>query len=257
MGALHEGHLSLIRASRHAGDVVVVSIFVNPTQFGAGEDYQTYPRTLETDLHLCETERVRAAFVPDVEAMYRPDAKTKVHVAQLTDHLCGPCRPGHFDGVALVVTKLFNIVQPDRAYFGQKDAQQLAVIRALVEDLNLPIQIVACPTARQPDGLARSSRNILLSDTERSQATVLYAGLRVMRELIAAGERDAVKIVQAGRNVLEASGPCQIDYVEVVDSETLQPLVQISGRVLAAVAVRIGACRLIDNLLIDTLPGGD
>lgn len=256
MGALHDGHLSLIRASQRAGDAVVVSIFVNPTQFAPGEDFNAYPRPLQTDLAKCQTAGVAAVFHPPPEQMYGPNHLTHVTVDRLTDHLCGPYRAGHFAGVALVVTKLFNIVQPDRAYFGQKDAQQLAVIRQMVEDLNLPIQIVACPIVREPDGLAMSSRNAYLNPQQRLQAVALYRSLDAMRQAIVTGQRDPARIVREANSILEASGPCRIDYVELVDPLTMQPVASVQGPVLAAVAVWIGPCRLIDNLLIDAGPAG-
>ena len=251
MGALHAGHVSLMEAARRDGGYVVVSIFVNPTQFGAGEDFQRYPRDEAGDLRTCERVGVDLVFIPPVAEMYAPDAATTVHVARLTDTLCGPHRPGHFDGVATVVTKLFNIVQPDAAYFGQKDAQQLAVIRRMVRDLDLPIEIIACPTVREADGLALSSRNAYLSPGERVQARCLYRALCAARRLVEGGQRDARRIEEAMRRSIEESGPAVIDYVSVVDPLTMQPVERIERRVLLALAVRIGMTRLIDNLLVD------
>lgn len=255
MGALHAGHLSLVEAARRDGSFVVVSIFVNPTQFGPGEDYERYPRDTAGDLQQCEAAGVALVFMPAVADMYRPEAATTVHVARLTETLCGPCRPGHFDGVATVVAKLFNIVQPDVAYFGQKDAQQLAVIRRMVRDLDWPIEIVGCPTVREPDGVAMSSRNAYLSPDERRRALVLIRALRDARGRIAGGERRARVVVEHMRRIVEESRPEHVDYVALVDPDDLQPVEQIERPVLAALAVRIGRTRLIDNVLID--PAGD
>ena len=251
MGYLHAGHLSLVDAARRDGHFVVVSLFVNPTQFGPHEDYDRYPRDTAGDLQKCEQAGVELVFMPEVAAMYPPDAATTVHVARLTDTLCGPCRPGHFDGVATVVAKLFNIVQPDAAYFGQKDAQQLAVIRRMVRDLDFPLRIVGCPTVREPDGLAMSSRNAMLSPDERQRATALYRALATARQRIYTGERESAAVVAAMRDVINAVHPTKIDYISIVDPETMQPVDRISGPVLIALAVRLGATRLIDNLTVD------
>lgn len=254
MGYLHAGHLSLVAAARRDGHFVVVSLFVNPTQFGPHEDYDRYPRDTAGDLAKCEQAGVELVFMPEVAAMYPPDAATTVHVARLTDTLCGPCRPGHFDGVATVVAKLFNIVQPDVAYFGQKDAQQLAVIRRMVRDLDFPLRIVGCPTVREPDGLALSSRNAMLSPDERQRAAALYRALIDARRRILAGEHDPAAVVAGMRRIVEAANPAKIDYISVVDPETMQPVERVAGPVLIALAVRIGSTRLIDNLTVD--PGG-
>jgi len=251
MGALHTGHVSLIDAARRDGTYVVVSIFVNPTQFGPGEDYLSYPRDTAGDLRICDEAGVDLVFLPAAEDMYRPDAVTRVHIAGLTDTLCGPFRPGHFDGVATVCTKLFNIVQPDVVYLGQKDAQQLAVIRRLVRDLDLPLEIVGCPTIREPDGLAMSSRNAYLSPAERRQATCLYRALCAAREQIQGGQREPAAVTGAMRQIIAESGPARIDYISVVDPESMQPVSKIEKPVLVALAVRIGPTRLIDNLLVD------
>lgn len=251
MGALHAGHLSLLEAARHDGAFVVVSIFVNPTQFGPNEDYSKYPRDEAGDLAKCAAAGADLVFLPKAEALYPPDAVTAVHVAKLTDTLCGPYRPGHFDGVATVVAKLFNIVQPDRAYFGEKDAQQLAVIRRMARDLDLPIEIVGCPTVRESDGLALSSRNAYLSPAEREQAPSLYRALCAARDEINTGRTDAASLVAAVRDRILAAGPAKIDYVSIVDAETLQPVTKVERRVLIALAVRIGTTRLIDNLQVD------
>ncbi len=251
MGALHRAHLSLVEAARRDCGFVAVSIFVNPTQFGPNEDYEAYPRDEAGDLAKCRQAGVDLVFLPTVEVMYPPGSATTIHVAGLTDTLCGPHRPGHFDGVATVVAKLFNIVQPDVAYFGQKDAQQLAVIRQMVRDLDFPIEIVGCPTVREPDGLALSSRNAYLSPAQRQQATCLYRALCRARELIEAGEQNPDVVVRAMRLIVEQAGPADIDYISIVDPGTLAPVDRITGPVLIALAVRIGQTRLIDNLLVD------
>lgn len=250
MGALHQGHISLVEAAKRDGTYVVVSIFVNPTQFGPNEDFARYPRDEAGDVRKCEQAGVDLVFVPPVEQMYPPDAVTTVHVAKLTDTLCGPCRPGHFDGVATVVAKLFDIVQPDRAYFGQKDAQQLAVIRRMTRDLNLPIEIVGCPTVREPDGLALSSRNAMLSADERRRAPALHRALCDARDRIASGERDAQQLTNHMARIIGEARPAQIDYISIVDPDTMQLVERIDGPVLIALAVRIGHTRLIDNLVV-------
>lgn len=254
MGALHEGHLSLIRAARAACDVVVVSIFVNPTQFGPQEDFAAYPRPLEADLNACRTLSVDGVFCPPVVEMYPPNAATTVSVARLTEGLCGAHRPGHFAGVTTVVAKLLNIVQPDVAFFGQKDAQQAVVIRKMVRDLLWPIDIVTCPTVREPDGLALSSRNVYLSPDEREQALSLSRALNWACEQIEAGRRDTAAIVAEMKARISAAGPCSIDYVEIVDPEELTPVGEIQGPCLIALAVRIGRTRLIDNVLAEPKP---
>lgn len=251
MGALHEGHRSLMRAARAACDEVIVSIFVNPTQFGPGEDFERYPRPLEADLAACREEGVGAAFCPSVAEMYPPDSVTTVTVSRLTEGLCGAHRPGHFNGVTTVVTKLFNIVQPDVAFFGQKDAQQAAVIRRMVRDLCMPVEIVVCPTVREPDGLAISSRNSYLSAGERAQALSLSAALRWAEAQVRAGQRDVESLVREMRRQIDAAGPCGIDYVEIVDADDLRPKAVVEGRCLIALAVRIGNTRLIDNMVVE------
>ncbi len=252
MGALHAGHLSLIDAARRDCDWVVVSIFVNPSQFGPNEDIDKYPRPIGEDLEKCRACGVDLVFQPSAEAMYGSGCDTTVQVNAVSAHLCGRHRAGHFAGVSLVVTKLLNIVQPDRAYFGQKDAQQLAVIRRLVQDLNMPVEIIGCPIVREPDGLALSGRNAYLNEREREQATVLYHSLLAIRDAVEGGSRDSAELVRAASELIEQSGPCEIDYVDLVDPQTMQPLAHLeAGPVLAAAAVRFGECRLIDNLLID------
>ena len=250
MGALHAAHRSLIEAARRDGGWVVVSIFVNPTQFGPYEDFVRYPQDESGDLKQCEEAGVDLVFFPPVETMFEKDAVTKVHVGGLTETLCGPFRPGHFDGVTTVVNLLFNIVQPDVAYFGQKDAQQLAVIKRMVRDLRIPVRVVACPTVREPNGLAISSRNVFLSDAERGQAASLYRALCDAGERIRGGERDAGTVTRAMQRSITDAGPARVDYISVVDPETMQPVERIAGPVLLALAVHIGATRLIDNLLV-------
>jgi pantoate--beta-alanine ligase len=251
MGALHRGHATLIEAARRDGTYTVVSIFVNPTQFGPNEDYQKYPRDEETDLRLCQQAEVDLVFIPSPDEMYHTDAVTRVHVAKLTETLCGVSRPGHFDGVTTVCTKLFNIVQPDVAYFGEKDFQQLAVMRQMVRDLDMPLEIVGCPTVREENGLALSSRNAYLSPAEREQAASLYRGLLQARNRINAGERNASKVTALVRDAITNAGPARIDYIRLVDPNTMQPVERIGGQVLVALAVYIGAARLIDNILVD------
>ncbi len=251
MGALHDGHMSLVRHAKERCEYVVVSIFVNPTQFVAGEDYGNYPRTLETDVDKCATEGVDLVFAPSVDQMYGATAATTVHVARLTEPLCGRHRPGHFDGVTTVVTKLFNIVQADMAFFGQKDAQQAVVIRKMAFDLDMPTEVVVCPTVREPDGLAMSSRNAYLSPDQRRQALSLSRSLERARREILAGQRDCSVLIDQIRRDLADAGPCSIDYVEIVHPETLEPIAQIIDPVLIALAVRIGKARLIDNVVVD------
>ncbi len=250
MGGLHEGHASLIRRSRDAGDFVVVSIFVNPTQFGAGEDFSRYPRPIENDAALCRSSGCSLLFNPEVSEIYPPGDETRVRPGRLADGMCGPFRPGHFEGVCTVVARLFNIVQPDTAYFGQKDAQQAVIIRRMVADLRFPTRIEVCPIVREPDGLAMSTRNAYLSPEQRKQAASLYRGLRTGQELIQRGERNAGKVVFAIRAVLDDAGPSHIDYIAVVDPETLAEQDEISPPVMIALAVRLEGARLIDNLIV-------
>jgi pantoate--beta-alanine ligase len=252
MGALHIGHVSLMEAAGRSCDAVVVSIFVNPTQFGPGEDFERYPRPLEKDLELCEKHGVGAVFAPGVAEMYPQENLTWVDVEKLTEGLCGRFRPGHFRGVATVCTKLFNIVGPDKAFFGQKDAQQAAVIRRMVADLNLPLEIVVCPTVREPDGLAVSSRNQYLRPQERKDAAVLYRSLQKGAELMQAGETDAARITEEMESTLRQVPALRVEYLCIVDAESLQGLRTVRGRVLAAVAAYLGTTRLIDNIIVDT-----
>jgi len=251
MGYLHEGHLSLVRRARADNQHVVVTIFVNPTQFGPQEDYQRYPRDPERDLRLLEQEGADAVFMPSVEEMYPQGFDAWVEVAEsLTGRLEGAARPGHFRGVTTVVAKLFNIVQAQRAYFGQKDGQQLAVIRKMVVDLNVGVEIVAVPTVREPDGLAMSSRNIYLSPEERRAATVLWRSLCRARELFDGGERRAEVIRGEMRAVLASEPLARVEYVSVADAETLQELGAVDRPAMVSLAVRIGNTRLIDNVTV-------
>jgi pantoate--beta-alanine ligase len=252
MGALHEGHLSLVRHARAHDDTVIVSIFVNPTQFGPGEDYARYPRDPDRDLALLRGAGTDIVFMPPAEDVYPEGFDTYVQVENLTQRLEGAHRPGHFRGVATVVTKLFNVVQPDRAYFGQKDAQQLAVIRRLTRDLDLPVEVVGLPTVREPDGLAMSSRNVYLSPRERQAASILYQSLQAAQELWRSGIRDASRIRGRMNEVLAAEPVARIDYVSVADTETLEELEAADGPALASLAVRIGRTRLIDNVTLTT-----
>ena len=250
MGALHAGHLSLVRASRERDAVTAVSIFVNPLQFGPGEDFARYPRALERDCALLEREGVTAVFTPAAEAMYPADFATAVEVAGLSERLCGASRPGHFRGVATVVLKLFLLAQPARAYFGQKDAAQVAVIRRMARDLAAPVEIVVCPIVREPDGLAMSSRNAYLDAAARRHALALYRSLGVMRDRYQAGERDPARLLAAGRAVLEAEPGVRPDYVAAVDPDSLLPVSVAGPGTLLAVAAFVGPARLIDNLLL-------
>jgi pantoate--beta-alanine ligase len=251
MGAFHEGHRTLMRAARAAHDVVVVSLFVNPLQFGPGEDLDRYPRDFEADLQVARQEGVDILFVPPVDEMYPGQNRpTTVHVEGLTEGLCGSARPGHFDGVATVVAKLFALVGPATAYFGRKDAQQLAVVRRLAADLCLPIEVVGCPLVREPDGLALSSRNRNLSPAEREAATVISRGLRTGADLVRAGERDAGRLRRVVANVLTTEPLVRLEYAEVVGAEDLRPRQHLEGDVLVAVAARVGDVRLIDNMTI-------
>jgi len=251
MGALHIGHISLIEAAKKDCDFIVVSIFVNPTQFGAGEDFEKYPRPLEADLEICRKTGVDVVFNPAPEQMYQAENITWVNVEKLTKTLCGRFRPGHFRGVATVCAKLFNIVGPDVAFFGQKDAQQAVVIRRMVADLKMPLEIVVCPTVREADGQAVSSRNKYLSEQQKKDATYIYKSLQKCEEMIKAGIKDAGRIVREMQKVLNEVPSIEIEYVSIVDAESLQNLDRVAGKVLAAVAVRIGPARLIDNIVVD------
>jgi pantoate--beta-alanine ligase len=251
MGYFHEGHLSLMRRARADGGAVIVSIFVNPLQFGPNEDLARYPRDFERDRQMAESVGVEAIFCPTVEEMYPAGYQTEVCVKKLSQLLCGRSRPGHFEGVATVVLKLFHIVTPDRAYFGMKDYQQLRIIQQLTRDMNLPIEIVPCPIVREADGLAMSSRNVYLTPDERAAATVLYRSLQWAQAQYAAGERDAARLRTGVHEQIAAEPLARIDYVAVVDAETLQPIERLERPTLVALAVFFGAARLIDNCLLE------
>lgn len=250
MGALHEGHLSLVRTARSQTDVVVVSLFVNPTQFGPKEDFSKYPRNLEKDSALLEVEKVDFLFNPSVEEMYPPGASTWVIVAGLSEKLDGRSRPGHFRGVTTVVSKLFNLVQPDFAFFGQKDAAQASVIRRMAHDLHFDLRIVVCPIVREKDGLAMSSRNIYLNPAQRKAATVLYRSLMRIQTLADQGESNSARLIEAGKQVIAEEPQVRLDYLEIVNWDTLDPVTDISKGALVAVAAYVGETRLIDNVLL-------
>ena len=256
MGALHEGHLSLVRAAMAECQPVIASIFVNPTQFGPQEDFQKYPRSLESDRKRLEDLGVDYLFAPQAAEIYPPGFRTWVNVDGLSDRLEGRVRPGHFRGVTTVVLKLLEIVQPQKAYFGRKDAQQARLIQQMVRDLHLDSEIIVCPIVRETDGLAMSSRNLYLTADERRAATVLYRALDGARHAIERGERDALRLVAAMREIIRSEPLAEPDYVELVDVETLEPVTRLRGACLALLAVRIGATRLIDNLLIEERDGG-
>lgn len=250
MGALHDGHLSLVRAAKAQCDVVVVSIFVNPLQFGPNEDLAKYPRTFERDCELLEREGIDFLFAPSAEEMYPADAVTFVTVEGLSDKLCGRSRPGHFRGVTTVVAKLFDIVEPDLAFFGQKDAAQATIIRRMVRDLDFAVEIMVSPIVRELDGLAMSSRNAYLSPQQRKSALVLYRSLAEVKRRFDQGERNAANLIEAGRHVLAQESAVRPDYLEIVDPDTLDPLPELNRPALVAVAAFLGSTRLIDNLLL-------
>ena len=251
MGAIHAGHISLVKAAVKDCDFVVVSIFVNPAQFAPGEDIETYPKTLDDDLAKCRENSVDVVFAPSAEQMYPQKNLSWVEVEKLTLPLCGRDRPSHFKGVTTVCAKLFNIVQPDTAYFGSKDAQQAIVIKRMVDDLNIPLEIVVCPTIRQKSGLAMSSRNSYLSDEEKKQATLLYAALQECELLIATGLRDSKSLIGEMRKLLAIGRDIKIDYISIVSADTLEEIDIVSGKVLIALAAKIGPARLIDNILLE------
>jgi len=250
MGALHKGHLSLVHAARDKTDVVAVSIFVNPTQFGPNEDFAKYPRNLENDCALLELDHVDVVFVPSVEDMYPPDAVTWVTVEGMSDRLCGKSRPGHFRGVTTIVSKLFHITEPDVAFFGQKDAAQVAIIRRMVRDLNMPVEIEVGPIVRESDGLALSSRNAYLNSEERRAALVLQRSLQQAEKLFDKGERESGKLIAAGKEEFAKERSARLDYFEIADPDSLEPITTISNRALMAVAGFIGNTRLIDNVIV-------
>jgi pantoate--beta-alanine ligase len=255
MGALHAGHLSLVRAAKNSCDAVAASIFVNPAQFGPNEDLAKYPRSFDRDRELLEKEGVKLLFAPPVEEMYPAGAVTWVTVEGLSEKLDGRSRPGHFRGVTTVVAKLFHIVEPDVAFFGQKDAAQIAIIRRMVRNLNFPVEIVVGPIVREPDGLAMSSRNAYLDAQQRKQALVLFRSLTLVKKLADEGQRNAAKLIAAARHEIAAESAARLDYFEVINPDTLDPVEDISGGALAAVAVYLGATRLIDNLMLPASNG--
>jgi pantoate--beta-alanine ligase len=250
MGALHSGHVSLVRAAKARCDVVAVSIFVNPAQFGPNEDLATYPRSFERDCDLLANEKVDLLFAPPVEEMYPPGAVTWVTVEELSNKLDGRSRPGHFRGVATVVSKLFHIVEPHAAFFGQKDAAQLAIIRRMVRDLNMPVEIVACPIVREPDGLAMSSRNAYLDPGQRKQALVLHRSLIRVKKRTEGGEQSAATLISVAREEFASEPSVRPDYVEIVNPDSLDPVHDVSKGALVAVAAYVGPTRLIDNILL-------
>jgi pantoate--beta-alanine ligase len=254
MGALHEGHISLIKRSVKNRDFVVVSIFVNPTQFGPKEDFSKYPRPIRADLTICKEQGVDVVFIPSAKEMYSETNFTCVDVEKLSEPMCGKFRPGHFRGVATVCAKLFNIVCPDFAYFGQKDVQQAAIIKRMVTDLNFPLKVVVCPTVRAADGLALSSRNRYMSAEERRDATCIYRALKTGEKMIKGGARSPKTIRSRIRKVISASAKVtSIDYISIVDAEGLQEVRRIKGKLLIAVAIRMGKTRLIDNIIVDAV----
>jgi pantoate--beta-alanine ligase len=250
MGALHQGHLSLVRSARAQADVVIASVFVNPTQFGPNEDFSKYPRDAEKDSAMLAAEKTDYLFLPSVEEMYPPGGTTWVNVEGLSEKLDGHSRPGHFRGVTTVVAKLFNIVQPDFAFFGQKDAAQVAIVNKMVRDLNFDVRIVVCPIIREADGLAMSSRNAYLNPEQRKQALVLYRALMRVQTLADRGESNSARLRIAGQQVMAEESAVELDYFEIVDRDTLDPVADISGGALVAVAAYVGSTRLIDNIVL-------
>lgn len=250
MGALHEGHLSLVRAARAQCQATAVSIFVNPTQFGPNEDFSRYPRDLERDRQMLEAEKVDLLFAPEPEEIYPAGAVTWVEVEGMSSRLCGRSRPGHFRGVTTVVSKLFNIIEPNSAFFGQKDAAQAAIILRMVRDLHFPTQVVVCPIVREPDGLAMSSRNAYLTPEQRKQALVLYRALMRIQLLADRGERNSAALIEAGKSVFAEEPQVRLDYFEIVDPDSLEPRTEITAGALVAVAAFVGSTRLIDNIIL-------
>lgn len=251
MGALHEGHESLMERSLSENDITVVSIFVNPTQFGPNEDFDSYPRNLDQDLAICKKMGVDIVFAPDVEEMYPKDYDTFIEVGSVATVLEGASRPGHFRGVATVVSKLFNIITPERAYFGQKDAQQVSVIRKMVYDLNIPVSVVPCPIIREQDGLAKSSRNQYLSETERKQSIILSQTLQLGEELLRSGETDSRLILDKMKQNLETEQAARLEYIKIRDAKQLKEVAQIDQPIFILIAAYIGSTRLIDNVFFD------
>jgi pantoate--beta-alanine ligase len=251
MGYLHEGHLTLLKKARQENDLIVLSIFVNPLQFGPTEDYAAYPRDFERDCALAEAEGVDYVFFPEVKEMYPNEPSIKVTVQDRTDVLCGKSRPGHFDGVATVLIKLFNIVMPDTAYFGRKDAQQVAVVEGLIDEFNFPIELVSVEVIREEDGLAKSSRNVNLLPEERSQAAALYEGLSLAQEAIVKGEGDPREVIALIRDLLANKTNAKIDYVEILTFPQLKPIEKLEGKIIIALAVKFSQVRLIDNVILE------
>lgn len=248
MGYLHSGHISLIRRARYENDVVVVSIFVNPTQFGPGEDFERYPRDEKRDIEILEKEKVDIVFIPGIEEMYTSDHKTWVNVEKFSEILEGKFRPGHFRGVCTVVAKLFNIVLPDRSYFGWKDAQQLIIVKRMVKDLDIPVEIIGCPTVREKDGLAASSRNVYLNPDERERALCLFKALKKIEEMVKNGEKNCKKLKEAGKKVILSTKGVELQYLEIVDINNLEPVEEIGENTIVLGAIKIGNVRLIDNI---------
>lgn len=251
MGYLHKGHISLIKKAREENDIVITSIFVNPTQFGPNEDFEKYPRDESRDLQKCEENGCDIVFLPQVDEMYPDSFLTFVQVEELGKGLCGKSRPTHFRGVTTVLTKLFNIVKPDRAYFGQKDAQQLVIVKKMVEDLNMDVEIIGCPIVREADGLAISSRNTYLSPEERNDALFLNKSLKLAKNLIKNGEKNISIIKNEMKETILSGNNNSIDYIEFVDTKTLNPVSEIKDKVLIAIAVKVGKTRLIDNIVVE------
>jgi len=250
MGFLHEGHLSLLETGKAHGDHLVLSIFVNPTQFAAGEDFASYPKSFEKDARAAENQGVDVLFAPEATGLYEPGYETYVSLESLPNHLCGLSRPTHFRGVATVVAKLFNIVKPHVAIFGEKDFQQLAVIRRMTRDMNFDIKIMGAPIVREPDGLAMSSRNTYLKPEQRPAALSLYKSLVLARKMVASGETGAAAIIEAARNLILSFPDTAIDYVAICDPDTLEDMDSLDRPALMALAVRVGSCRLIDNMVL-------
>lgn len=251
MGALHEGHESLMKRSCSDNEITIVSIFVNPAQFGPGEDFESYPRNLDHDLEVCKKHDIDLIFAPTVSELYPENYATFIEIGSVASVLEGASRPGHFRGVATIVTKLFNIVTPNKAYFGQKDAQQVAVIRTLVRDLNIPVSIVPCPIIREKDGLAKSSRNRYLSETERKQATILSQTLKIGRDLLRSGETDSSIVLQKMEMNFQNQTGVRLEYIKIADAEQLKEIAQIDRPAFILIAAYAGATRLIDNLFFD------
>ena len=254
MGFLHEGHLSLMRYAKKVTDVVVVSIFVNPTQFGPKEDFNAYPRDMEGDKGKCLEAGVDILFIPSASEIYPEGYLTYVNVEKIADVMCGASRAGHFKGVATIVAKLFNIVKPDKAFFGQKDYQQAVVIKRMAADLNMDVDIEALPTIREPDGLAISSRNSYLTGAERAAAVCLYMSLKLAEDRISKGEKNSARIIEAMQHIIQAEKLAKIDYIAIADTETLEEVKTINRKVVIALAVWIGKTRLIDNVVVNPSP---